>query len=182
MNEYEKTTKASARYTPSTGLPSLKRHRPVAWILLTFVLLIACAVLGYLLFMAMDTTSKQDADLKTMSSQIEALNKKNADLEKSAAVNSATDTAKTDEELITDTLNAQARAQVGNNGTLPTLTIDTLETPFAGVSVTYEAGGEYCVLKKSDDIWLILYCAQGEGEQTETLNRVYGVPENISTL
>lgn len=182
MNMRAKRTNAAQGYTPSTGLPSLKRHRPVVWVLLALLLFIACAVLGYLLFVTMDTTSKQSADLKILSSKIDALNVKNAELEKAATVKSEIATTKTDEQQITETLNAQARAQVGNDGVLPKLTIDTLEPPFAGVSVAYESGGEFCVLKKSDSIWLILYCAQGEGEQTDKLNRVYGVPERISTL
>ena len=70
---------------------------------------------------------------------------------------------------IIETTGAYARARVGSENAKLNITIMKKQPSFARVSVmdTEGVGGYACVLKKSDDIWLVLFCGQGVPLQSE---------------
>lgn len=88
---------------------------------------------------------------------------------------------KTDKELITESVVAYWHAAKGAEKDKLTTTVDKLELPFArtSVGIVGGAGGVSCISKKSDDLWLVLFCAQGTSPETEALMTKYGVPESI---
>lgn len=80
---------------------------------------------------------------------------------------------------IIEMTSAHAHARVGSENAKLNIQIVKKQPSFARVSVMVEegVGGYACVLKKSDNIWLVLFCGQGAPLQSE-LDQ-WGVPASI---
>lgn len=162
--------------TASTQSP--KRHRPVAWMVLTLVLMLVAAAFAYLFFTTQQQLTKKDAQLTSANAQVSSLRegqaaKKNTD-------DSAASSQSTDADKIVALLTADMRARVGNENTKVSVSVTNKQLPFARANVSVGEGGGYaCVLKKADDIWLKLYCGQQPAPETDSVVQLYGVPAAI---
>ncbi len=177
----EPTTLETVQQQPSPLTPK-KKGGAGKWLLggLVILLLTGLGALAYWQWSEADAARKQ---LTSTQSQLQAAQanlakaseKKNDD---STIVEGKT---KTDKELIAESVMAYWHAAKGAEKDKLTTTVDKLELPFArtSVGVVGGAGGASCVSKKSGGLWLVLFCAQGSGPETEALMTKYGVPESI---
>lgn len=153
--------------------------RNIAWIVTCLLLLVGVAVLGYLLV-------KSNNDAQVTKNKLEASQSRVTTLEESAVrksdnrANNASQvesqTSDSDSDAIVKVALAHAMALVSNDGAKTTVNIDKIEGQFARAQVSGEVGGQACVFKKSNDIWVQLYCAQSSNPELE---KAYGVPESI---
>ncbi|MES2876403.1 MAG: hypothetical protein V4678_02930 [Patescibacteria group bacterium] len=169
--------------TPAPVTPTkVKRKRPFGWILLSLLLLIATAVLGYFLYMSTIDSTKSEEQLTASKAKVTDLEKQlNSLASAPAEVTDSAEDAKTDQEAIIETASSHVRAQSGSENATVNVDVLKLEGNFAraGVNVVGKISGQSCIFEKSDDMWLQLYCAQAESEETQRLDALYGVPKSI---
>lgn len=127
-------------------------------------------------------TAKEQAD--AAKSETSDLKKRLADTAKDAsepndtvAPDQSVQSPNSDELFIKNTVAAYAHAQVGSEAATLDVKIVKQSGNFARVSVSTGETGYACVLKKSDKIWIVIFCGQARPLQDE-LNR-WGVPESM---
>ena len=132
----------------------------------------------------------------TTKEQADAANSEISDLKKQLANVAKADTAKntpgpngtdtpsqpvqspsSEELFIKNTVAAYVHAQVGSEAAVLDVKITKQSGNFARVSVSTGEAGYACVLKKSDNIWIIIFCGQARPLQND-LER-WGVPANM---
>lgn len=145
-------------------------------------------IVGILFYFWMNESKEVDRlqeSLATSNQKIEALSRSVGD---NGAINDGSSSASDvlDQAVVSDSDNnaiikmtsAQAHARVDSETAKLTIVIAKKELPFARVSVsTEEAGGYTCVLKKVDDVWVVLFCGQSPPLQEE-LDQ-WGVPDSM---
>lgn len=165
----------------ATKRPKKKKSTAV-WVIVTVLLLVVLGVMSYLLATAYaDMQDKQDK-LSASQEKVAELERKvsKANQENDKTTEIETDTSNPDSEAIVKAAVAYQRAQVGAEGKTFKVSVDKLELPFARANVgAEEGGGAACFFKKVDDIWLPLYCAQGESQETNQLMSRFGVPVSL---
>lgn len=83
-----------------------------------------------------------------------------------------------DSTSIVQMVGAYAHARTGDENAKLTIAVTKKQLPFTRVSVGSEEGGGYaCVLKKSDNLWIVLFCGQGVPMQSD-LDQ-WGVPASM---
>lgn len=173
------------RTVPAERAESPKK--PIKWIVATTLLTIVCILLAVLLFMSKnDDRQKQ---LNATRAQVATLQKENGELKKTitqAAAAAATgvrptvDTSKTsDSDAVIALAKAWVHAESGGENKVPKVSVEKIENGFARAAVNVEQTGYSCIYKKSDNVWLKLYCAQGDSSETTQIRSQYSVPESI---
>lgn len=175
----------ASRTVPAGQAESPKK--PMMWIVATTVLALVCILLAVLLFMSKnDDRQKQLIATRT---QLVTLQKENGELKKTItqAVDAATtgvrppvDTSKiSDTDAIIALAKAWVHAENGGENKAPKVSVEKVENGFARAAVNAEKAGYSCIYKKSDNVWLKLYCAQGDSSETTQIRSQYAVPESI---
>ncbi len=153
------------------------------WILLVIVVLLLSAAL-YWLFMQKqsvnDSLTASKKDLQTAQASLSASNDKLASVQAADAKNAA-DVQKsvpTDNDLLMSTTTAYAQGKVGSENAKVTVAVAKTSLPFARTTVAVAGGSGYtCVLKKSNNIWLVIFC--GQAAPIDDTFKVWGVPDNF---
>jgi len=161
-------------------------NKPV--IILSVLLGLAVVVAGVFAYLWMDQSSKATTLQETVSSnskEIESLKKQASDSaaevsDTPAAVSDKTQSVSSDDDgkSIVEMVGAYAHTRVSDAHAKLSIQVTKKELPFARVSVSTEEGTGYaCVLKKSDNLWVVLFCGQGTPLQSDL--DAWGVPASI---
>lgn len=154
---------------------------------LTITLFISALVLaGVFLFLwqsQKSATNAKQASIDATQTEMADLKKRLTEL-KSDLAKQTNPTPKTEPEPVVDdeaqikhATKAYVHAQVGSESATLSVNLTKRLDNFARVSVSTGEVGYACVLKKSDQIWLVIFCGQSSPVQDE-LNR-WGVPLKI---
>lgn len=128
-----------------------------------------------------ESATTRSATLQNKVSNLEGQLKTAASTQTTTTTTQSTTSAqKTDTEMITSVVTTYVHGQKGNANAKITVNIDKKQLPFARAMVNGDAGfGFACVLKKVDDTWIQLYCAQGVSDYTQSQDEIYEVPSSI---
>lgn len=118
------------------------------------------------------------SDLKSLKIQLSKLESAQKDETKDATEPSAP-AKSNDSDLIVATVGAYSHAHKATENAKLNIEVVKTELPFARARVMTDDGGYACVLKKADNIWLIVFCGQGTPLQDEL--DVWGVPDSMLT-
>lgn len=149
------------------------------------VAIILAGVFAYVWMNESKEVSRLQESLATSNQKINALSQSVGDADKKDLNNTSSSemlddavNSDNDNNAIIKAVSAHAHARVDSKNAKLTIVIAKKELPFARVSVsTEEAGGYSCVLKKGDDVWIVLFCGQSPPLQ-EDLDQ-WGVPQSI---
>lgn len=182
MEPMERTNDTNHQAPIAPQPVKVKRKRPIGWILLSLLLLIGAGVLAYFLYMSTIDATKADEQLTASKAKVADLEERLTEAGKTDEAAADTDEETTDQQQIIDVASAYARAEKGAENAKVNVNVAKLEGDFAFVNVNVAGAiaGYSCVLKKSDDMWLRLYCGQNESEETQRLDTLYGVPKSIT--
>ena len=93
-------------------------------------------------------------------------------------VPAANQPTKSDDELLKETQGLYDKVKIDNKQYVAS--VQKVQLPFARVSVDITGGaGASCTYKKSDTVWIQLYCGQGDNSYTEMQDSIYGVSTSI---
>ncbi|MGB4762374.1 MAG: hypothetical protein WBP12_03385 [Candidatus Saccharimonas sp.] len=161
--------------------PVQKASGKLPWILLAIVALALGGVVA-LLFTQLQSANTQLAtannELASAEGQVKNL---------ASSTNDSSDTTNQDSSVSSDDDQSQiiattigwGTARKGSETTKLNVTIIKKQLPFASVSVGVEGDSGYgCTLKKSNDIWLVLFCGQS-GPPQSTLDE-WGIPASFA--
>ena len=166
-----------------TTVPLQKKETHKLTLVLSVLLalaLLGCAVLGYLLLRQSDETARLQTTIDTNTREIETLKAETKDTGKRTDDTSAAamDHPEDDSTVIITTVGAYSHSRVSDEHAKLSIKVTKKELPFARVAVSGDEGTGYaCVLKKSDDIWIVLFCGQGAPLKSD-LDQ-WGVPDSI---
>ncbi len=172
----------SLNQSPAPQQRRTRSNKTLAWIVIALLLLIATGVLAYLLSTAQSDKTVTENKLNASQKQVAYLERKVAKIssEKTDKTKIVTDTNNSDSEAIIEVAVANARANVGSEKGQYEVTVDKLALPFARTNVSSKMGsGSSCIFKKVEDVWLQLYCAQGDSPDVQKMNEQFGVPRSI---
>lgn len=137
----------------------------------------------------MSKNDDRQKQLNATRTQAATLQKENGELKKTirqaaaaatAGVRPPVDTSKTsDTDAIIALAKAWVHAENGGENKIPKVAVEKVENGFARAAVNAEQTGYICIYKKSDNVWLKLYCAQGDSSETTQIRSQYAVPESI---
>lgn len=166
-----------------TGVPVQKKEHDRLTLVLGVLLalaLLGCAVLGYLLFQQSNETTRLQTSADATTREIAALKSevKATDTKADDSSTTSTEPSEDDSSLIINTVGAYAHTRVSDAHAKLSIKLTKKELPFARVAVSGDEGTGYaCVLKKSDAIWIVLFCGQGAPLKSD-LDQ-WGVPDSI---
>lgn len=176
MNE---TPTIDPRPASSPTPPPAKPNSKLPWILLVVLALVLGGIIIWLVMQLQSSNSKlssTESDLATAKSA-SASDADSATEPDNSTSSDAPVTNDNDQDTVVNTTIAWITAQKGGDKEKVTVSVTKKELPFARVAVAAEEGGYACVLKKSNDIWLIVFCGQDSPLQDE-LDR-WGVPTSM---
>lgn len=165
--------------TPPTPGP-VAAKKPTIWIVLFIVVLVIAAVMAYLWWQAANDATMQRQAAAHAKTVAKATDAQQIDKDTPATVDPAkTGAVDDDDAAIIAMTGAYAHSMKGSETAKYNIAIVKKELPFARTTVNGvdEIGGYTCVLKKTDGIWLILFCGQSSPLQEE-LDK-WGVPASI---
>jgi uncharacterized protein HemX len=164
---------------PAPQVTSVPRRSKAPRVLgVLFVLaLIACGVLGWMVYGQNGRKSSLDNEVKAKDEQITQLEAAKATSENAVSDHTTTDTSNTDSEMMIKAALAYSKAYVNSKGTL-SATVGKQSGSFAQVTVTTTAGsgasGVY--LKKVGTDWVVI----GDGTSNMTsLEDNFGLPKDF---
>ncbi len=172
----------SFNQTPDQAPKRKRANKNLMWAAVVLLLLVATGVMAYLLYGAQNEKNVTQNKLNSSQKQVSDLERKVAKVssEKTDKTKIVTDTNNSDSEAIVKAGVAYARASVGSEKQPFEVTVGKVELPFARANVGSKDGaGSMCFFKKVDDIWLPLFCAQGDSPETEKLKTQFGVPASL---
>lgn len=167
--------------TQTANTTTLKRIA-VALSIVGLLAILAAGVFAYLWMGQFRESERLQKSVDASAQEMEAMNMQMKAETETSRVDGKDDpqpAADDDKEQIIEMVGAYAHARVGDENAKLTITISKKQLPFARVSVGSEEGGGYaCVLKKSDNVWIVVFCGQGVPMQSE-LDQ-WGVPASIA--
>jgi cytoskeletal protein RodZ len=173
-------TEPSRGYEPQ---PRKKSKAPVVLGTLLLLALIAAGVLGWLWQQESSKASAAQAGLESVEKKLQDVTAENNKLSETKK-EEVTESKKTDNDAIVSSLAAYARGKSKDTSTKISVSVKKLQQPFAAATFSDETAMVgpmgLCILKKSDDIWMVLYCtAQNDNEYLQMLDRQFSVPASI---
>lgn len=157
-----------------------KHSRAFSFVSVLFLLMLLVAgIMTYLWYNQAADVDSLKSELSQAKSEQDVLRKQVADLKKDEPLAPGTEAVtKSDDDLIKEATGAYKHAQKFGANTKLTFSGIQKNLPFAKVSVAVEGSGGYaCWLKKSDNVWVVMFCGQQLPEQ-EDLD-TWGMPAGI---
>lgn len=180
----------TARTRPAEAKPVVKeRHsRAFSFVSMLFLLaLLAAGVMTYLWYNQKTQSDSLGSDISnaratesTLRAQIDKLKKQNANLGNAVVdqVANGDGGQQTDDDRIKAVVSAWIKGHKDGADDQFSFNYIKKEAPFARAGVSLQPSGEYsCWLKKSEDVWLVLFCGQAPPQQSEL--DIWGVPNSI---
>ena len=158
-----------------------KSKAPVVLSVFLVLALAAAGVLGWLWYQQGEDIEAARSDLKSNRSQISQLQNELSEAKTSTdEKETSIPVAKADSELLIDAVKANIDANVNEDSDNARIEIMKMDGDFASINISGPTAGVGCMYKKSNEMWLKLYCAHQIGGEIERLNELYGVPESFT--
>jgi cytoskeletal protein RodZ len=159
----------------------------VALVIVALLGLVGSGVFGYLWFTQKSQVNEQHKRVASADSEVASLKKQLQDTQAkdSEKPETITDTAaasavtSSENDSVTAMVQAYAHLPKGAETSKLDIKVTKQEIPFARATVMTEDGGYACVLKKSDTLWVVLYCGQDTPLQDQL--DIWGVPPSMIT-
>lgn len=187
MNDTSTTPSADSTNQPQPQQP-LDRP-PVAakstssrlpWIILVITVLVLGGLIGWLVLQLQSTNTRLSSSERELAS-VKTNDSSAADATEPADSDNpdAPVSTDTDENQIISTAIGWGTARAGSEDAKLNVTITKKQMPFVDVSVGVEGGSGYgCTLKKSNDVWLVLFC--GQNTPSQAVLDEWGIPASFA--
>ncbi|MBP7760702.1 hypothetical protein KA093_02810 [Candidatus Saccharibacteria bacterium] len=194
MDEPNSNTTPNTQSIPTTTssvnnpVAKEKHSRAFSFVSVLFLLtLLGAGIMTYLWYNQKADVDQLNSEITSAKSsqtvlqaQIDKLKKQNANLGNAVVDTVANGNTSTDDEQIIAATKAYSHAQSSIGSASVSVNVNKKQGEFARSGVTVDNSyGFACVLKKADNIWIVIYCAQSATETTKQLNQQFAIPTAI---
>ncbi|MGB4768288.1 MAG: hypothetical protein WBP22_03450 [Candidatus Saccharimonas sp.] len=165
--------------TPASNTPQPQKsaNNKLPWIILIIITLVLGGTIAWLALQLQSTTTKltsSESELASTQSKDGSANNATEPANPDAPV-----AADTDEDQIINTAIGWGTARESTKSAKLTVNITKKQLPFADVSIGTEEGTGYgCTLKKSNNVWLVLFC--GQSVPSQAVLDEWGIPASFA--